>query len=339
MRYRFMAALAALVVAFGLGLAPAAQAQAIGHQARPVAAPPAGGVIADDFSTRPVAGNQRLAPIAPPRKYPGDASHQARLLTTDYYHYNVGQDDTNSNSPVPQGVAYNATIHSCNVDTADGAYHSLGQIAVREITSGTHYVELGWACNPGVFGDTNPHLFSSIWLNGAWCGSFTGSGTCTGIPYTDNAANATNLGASLAGAIGTSKTFKVIHSGGYWWVYYDSTSNWIGRFQTGQPGGWPSTFNEIRLVQIYGEVATTQDPMTTDCTDMGSGVLGDASPAAGAQFGSATYFDSTGAGLPTTDVNLTVSQYSSPGTYPGATAYNAEAQSTRTFRYGGPGVC
>lgn len=349
MHKRLMAALAALVVAFGLGLAPAAQAHATGQQIidwegklQPSAR---GGVAVDDLRDRALgklAKGEKF--IAPPIKAAGGAS--AKLLTGPYYHYNLGQDFTNSNpSGVPQGVAFNATIHARSVDTADGGIHSITQIAWREVTgpnpaTDEQIVEWGYEINPGVFGDSLPRLFASIWKDNTWCGSHTGGGSCGG--WVDNASNSINLGGSINGAVGNSRTFEIwydssISGGGGFRLYYNT--NEVGYFQKSVVG-WDSNFDQARTVQIFGEVATNQDPMSTDCTDMGDGVNpGDDSPAAGAQIGSVTYRDGSRTLLPTSEVDMAVSQFSSPGTYPGATAYNIASQSTRTFRYGGPGVC
>lgn len=291
------------------------------------AAPLATGPVADDFKTRSKKAEKVVNWTLPVK---GAGSGQARLLAGPYYHYNIGEDDTNSNATVPSGVAGNFTVEACSVDTADGAFHSLAQIAVREITSGTQYVELGWACNPAVFGDNNPHLFASKWENSAWCGSWTGSGSCGGA-FVD-VAGGVNIGDSLASAVGTAKAFKVQYFSNAWWVAYNNVN--IGYFpKTGS--GWPASFDQARLVQVFGEVAVNQDPITTDCTNMGSGVMGAGNPTpAGASIGSVTYFDASSAGLPTTDVNLNVYENSTYGA-----GWNPAALSTRTFRYGGPGAC
>lgn len=354
MHKRLMAALAALVVAFGLGLAPAAQAQATGQQsigwdAKPlVPIASAGGVVVDDLRDKTpgkLAKGEKF--ISPPVKA-ATGGMSAKLLTGPYYHYNVGQDFTNSNpSGVPQSVAFNATIHARSVDTTDGGIHSITQIAWREVTgpnpaTDEQIVEFGYETNPGLFGDSLPRLMGSVWRDNTWCGSHTGSGSC-GSFWVDNASNSINLGGSINGAVGNSRTFEIWYdssigggTGGFR-LYYNT--NEVGYFAK-SGSGWDSNFDQARTVQIYGEVTTNQDPMTTDCTDMGDGVnVGDDSPAAGAQIGSVTYRDGARALLPTTEVDMAVSQFSSPGTYPGATAYNIASQSTRTFRYGGPGVC
>jgi hypothetical protein len=281
--------------------------------------------------------------LAPPIK----RTNTARMLTTEYRHYNVGQQFNNSlPSGVPQGVSLNMTIHSRNVDVADGAFHSISQIAWREITgpnpaTDEQIVEFGYESNPGLFGDNLPRLLGSMWVDSTWCGSHVGSGSC-GSAWVDDAGNSIDLGDSINGAVGLSRTFTIqydstIAGGGGFRLYYNL--NHVGYFQkTGS--GWPVNFDQLRTFQVFGEMGTTQEPLTTDCTGLGDGVnLGDDSPAQGAQVGSVTYKNGSGTVLDVNDVNVAVNQFSDIGTYPGTTAFDIKSQSTRTFRYGGPGVC
>jgi hypothetical protein len=190
---------------------------------------------------------------------------------------------------------------------AAGDFHSLIEVSVQ---NGNNILELGWTVDPGVFGDNNPHLFTGIWINGVWQGYNPAS-------FVDNSSNAVNNGASLAGAVGTSKTFGVIYTGGAWWVAYNGA--YIGSF----PGTlWSGAFTTGTVVQAFGEVAANSG---SPCTDMGNGTL--ATSSVGPRVSSMTYNGAT------TGVNLGIS------TITNSSYYNAASITARSIRASGPGAC
>ncbi len=190
---------------------------------------------------------------------------------------------------------------------AAGDFHSLGEVSIQ---NGSNILELGWTVDPGVFGDNNPHLFTGIWISGVWQGY-------NPVQFVDNSGNATNNGASLAGAVGASKTFGAIYTGGAWWIAYDGA--YIGSF----PGTiWGGAFTTGSVVQAFGEVAANS---AAPCTDMGNAVL--ATSTLGSRISSMTYNGAT------TGVNLAIS------TVTNSTYYNAALASVRSIRASGPGAC
>lgn len=337
MRNKLMRFAVALAVAFGIGGAVASPAHALGApvylDGRSPAAPPVGAPLADNLKAKPAKALRAELPAK------GKIGGVQTLVAcgSGCHHYAAGSDDTNTNATIPSGMSANVTVAAPSVDTADGGIFSLVQFSAREITGGTQYVEVGLIVHPSVFGDTNVHTFGSKWVNGAWCGSFTGVGTCGGS-WVDNAGNAVNLGSSVQGDVGTTKQLTLQFLSGNWWLGYNG--NWLGYFTTGGANNWPTTFDQIRLAQAFWETTTTQDPLSTDCTDMGNGTLAAGNPTpAGAQIGSITYRDAASANLPAADVNMGWYLTSSPGTAPGSSAYNIAGLSTRTARGGGSGVC
>lgn len=347
MRFRSSWRRAWLALASSVAVAGGVLAAPVTVQAAPVRMPVMGQVVIDKLTDKTPGKLDPGERFSPPLRKSVRGGSVARLLTGPYYHYNLGRDFTNSNpSGPPAGLTANFTIHSKNIDVADGGIHSLTQFAFREVTgmnpaTDEQIVEFGYASNVAVFGDNLPRLFGSKWEDSTWCGSWTGSGTCGGA-FVDNALNSINLGGSINGAVGNSRQFTVQYdattpAGGGFWLGYNGS--WVGYFpKTGS--GWPVNFDQARTVDVYGEMTTNEEPLSVDCTGMGDGLnIGDASPAQGAQVGSVTYLDGSGGGIATTEVDIAVSQFASPGTYPGSPAFNIESESTRTFRYGGPGVC
>lgn len=326
----------AVSLSLALALVLGGMGGSVAHaQGRSPAAPAMGSPIADNFKTKPA---KALVPIAPPAKGKSGGFQTLVACGSGCHHYAQGDDDTNTNATIPSGVTANVSVSAPTVDTAPGeGVFSLVQFAAREITSGTQYVEVGLVVYPALFGDTNVHAFGSKWVNGAWCGSFTGVGTCGGS-WVDNASNAVDLGSSVQGDVGTVKQLTLQFLAGNWWLGYNG--NWLGYFTTGGVGNWPTTFDQIRLFQAYWETTTGQDPLTTDCTDMGNGTLAAGLPTpAGPQIGSVTYRDTASANLPAGDVNMNWSRSASPGTLTTTSQYNIAGLSTRTARGGGPGVC
>lgn len=217
------------------------------------------------------------------------------------------------------------------------AYHTLQEATVQSTNNNSgNIIEWGWTKdNPtlsGVYADSHPRLFASIWKAGVWQGYNVG--------FTDLSTNPINLGADISSAIDTSKTMSIRHiaaSGstpGKWWLYYDTAyvasvpdSAWAG-----------SGFTSAPVVQVFGEVAAVDNH---PCTDMGSApaVLPTATGTAPAQgqFASVTYN-----GL-TAPVNLSDAGAGAAG---GATADPTKylgvlktSATPRTVNVGGPGFC
>jgi hypothetical protein len=232
------------------------------------------------------------------------------------YFYNVG-----NQTVVADGAIANLSVSQPYVNSADA--HSLEEVAVQS-ADGKQVVEVGWNVDPGVNGDSAPHLFVYHWVNG--------SPTCyNGCGWVDYAPTATNAGASLSAVVNTAKPFGIQYFSGNWWVSYDST--WIGYFpDTLWSGATPSvTFHQSGFIQAFFELAAG---VTTPCSDMGNGILGLNANTGAARVGSFTLVNP----VPST----TAASLTGPSTIPSTaspTYYTAQqaSGSVRTFRGGGPG--
>lgn len=177
-----------------------------------------------------------------------------------------------------------------------GTDHSLWEMTVQGGTNNRQFIiELGWAVEPNAFptpstAKYNPHLFSSIWVNDTWCGSYVGAGSCgTFVNYNDPAGDVNlgddltdYLGTSHVNAVGTGKRFAIQYQatgcgtiGGVsapgWWINYDN--KWIGCYQL---NSWTSatpsmTPTNATFFQSFGEVY--KHTPSAGCDQMGNGVF------------------------------------------------------------------
>jgi hypothetical protein len=204
-----------------------------------------------------------------------------------------------------------ATMTVASPAVTSGDFHSLMELSVQS-SDQKQTVEVGWTVDPNLFSGSNPtsaHLFAGTWTNGVFNGYNTG---CT-----DNAANATNLGATLANNAG--KHFGIQHGGtpSGWWIYYDDVN--VCYFADTI---WTSpTFTAANFDQGFMEVAAN---VSATCTDGGNGT---AAGTGAAFIGSVQYV-----GQPTSAVSLTLGATNSA-------YYSTSSLSARSFYAGGPGAC
>lgn len=146
--------------------------------------------------------------------------------------------------------------------------HSLSQLWVYGSNFGD-YVEVGWEVDPNQFGDYNPHLFLSSWVNGVWQGN-DGYNGHNYFVYANNPGQVKSFGTVQSGA---AASYRLTSSGGFWWVGYNGV--WLGHF----PDLWGGHFTQSARQQVGGEVAHLDYVNGTalwgnDCTQMGSGMNG-----------------------------------------------------------------
>lgn len=164
--------------------------------------------------------------------------------------------------------------------------HSLTELSV---SNGNNTVEWGWTRDPIVCGaGATPCLFASHWINGVWQGYNTG--------FTNAVGCSPCAGASISGAIGTTKQFGIQYvvnanpALNAWWMSYNGV--FTGAYLANR---WTSpTFIRGALNQAFSEVAANS---ATTCIDMGNGVLATGSPTfLGSKLNSYAAVNPTGAG-------------------------------------------
>jgi hypothetical protein len=182
------------------------------------------------------------------------------------HHYVAAVEAAGTANPTPAGttgLSGAITIEQPTVAADD--YHSLMQVsACKWITvSGSfqrNCVEVGWEVNPGVYGDANPHLFTSSWKHGV----HQGRNNCV-----DVAAATPNAGDSILADVGTRKTIAINYysttpAGGGWWLGYTTiggSTNWVCHYPSSRwttaGGGLPAVtgFTDTDQAQWFGEVA------------------------------------------------------------------------------------
>jgi hypothetical protein len=184
-------------------------------------------------------------------------------------------------------------------------YHSVGEIAA-ESADGLQIVEVGWTVDPGLNGDTLPHLFVFHWLDGVptcynGCGFVQVSTTIT-------------PGMALA-VTTTPQAYAIRYRLGGWWIRYQK--QWVGYF----PGSiWSGSYTQLGLAQWFGEIASSS---TTPCSDMGNGRFGH-------QSGAASMTAIRLFGGPSPSISPTV---------PTPSYYDDGHLKASSFTYGGPGAC
>jgi hypothetical protein len=234
--------------------------------------------------------------------------------------YSIGYQATPAGTT---GNRSNLRVGGTYLDPEDG--HTLGEISV-ESANEQQAVELGWRIDPS---SSTPKLFVYHWIDNVPQGY--------GVNFVDNAANTTfNHGTSLTPNKVYTAAIQLFNNN--WWLWWEDPGvfgDWVGYF----PGSlWTGSlndpFNEARIVQNFGELATN---VHTPCSDMGhAGILGGAATTTAAYFGTYSIYDGTAWVNGSYDPISTV--WSGGGT-PDTSAYNGALAtgSTRTFYYGGPG--
>ncbi|RSM62115.1 DUF239 domain-containing protein [Actinoplanes sp. ATCC 53533] len=220
----------------------------------------------------------------------------------DFYHAGyeqVGETD---------GSWANLTIEQSKL--LGGDYHTLAEIAVRSADEESKQtVEVGWNVDPSVNGDTDPHLFVFHWREGKpQCYN-----ACGFVQYSKTVKPGDTLPA------GAQKRFGIQHSGGVWWIAYDS--EWIGHFPDSL---WGGKYTKAGAVQWFGEVVSPDAVLP--CSEMGNGKL--AADLAAARIGSISM------------TNGPVVSLKEMAKVPYYTMKMADeiVPTTTTFRYGGTGV-
>lgn len=215
----------------------------------------------------------------------------------DFYHYAGGRQ-----VGATDGTWANLSIAKPELATADA--HTLTEIAMQSADS-KQIVEVGWNVDRKVNGDTDPHLFVYYWKDG--------KKTCYNSCGFEMYADATiKPGDTLPTA--TQKRFGVRHSGGAWWIAYDS--EWVGSFPDSL---WNGNYTRGGLSQWFGEVASATE---TTCTDMGKGLP--VSDGSASRLG--TISMTNGPEVNAERLSTDPSQY-----------YDSKLLSATTIRYGGPG--
>jgi hypothetical protein len=182
-------------------------------------------------------------------------------------------------------------------------YHTLAELSVESADS-KQIVEVGWHVDRSVHDDDDPHLFVYHWVDGQQ--------TCYNGCGWEQYSTAVKPGDALP--VGVSKRFGIQHSGGNWWVWYDTA--WIGYFPDSL---WKGTYTRAGVQQYFGEVAS---PSTAPCSDMGNGRPA-ADPAA-TRIDDITLLNGPAAKF---DISSTSDYYS---TLP---------EAANAFRFGGAGAC
>jgi hypothetical protein len=213
-----------------------------------------------------------------------------------YFHYALGAQEAQVD-----GTWANLSI--AKPVLAQGDYHTLAELAVQS-ADGRQIVEVGWNVDRSVNGDSDPHMFVYYWKDR----QPSCYNACGFTMYSTNVKPGDTL------PVGVQKRFGIQHSGGVWWIAYDS--EWIGYFPDSL---WNGNYTQGGLVQWFGEVASAD---STPCTEMGNGQW--ASSGSATRIGSISFTNGPA-------VNFTPRSTSS--------YYSVQALSDRTFRYGGPGAC
>lgn len=131
--------------------------------------------------------------------------------------------------------------------------HSLMELAIEDSSNDT--VEMGWMVDQPQYGDSSPHLFVYHFSNG----QTTCYNTCGFVTVSKNFTPGQVINA------GTLMTAKIEYLNNEWQVFYNG--NELGYFPA---SAYSDSFTSASFIQIYGEVATTNDM----CIQMGNGISG-----------------------------------------------------------------
>lgn len=197
---------------------------------------------------------------------PACTSPPCTRYSEQHQSFSAGDESTAFSATVSVSNPYLARLANNNAGQADS--HSLIEMAAQHSDGGSpaksNIVEVGWTKDDsGVCATASqPCLFAFSWVSDVPQGYNSGNG------WTNAPGCSPCAGDSLAGAVGTSKSFGLAYSAANsrWEASYNGTVfGWWA-------GGWassPTPFVNSSTNQIFGELAT---PTTLKmCTDMGSG--------------------------------------------------------------------
>lgn len=248
---------AAISIAAGLALAIAGPAGVA-----PAASRPAETIITPRAVT-PLPTGARPHGVRAGKSYPGALTP----FTCPCYYY------TQDTYTVPAAQTFGAVKFSIWKPTLTGSdAHSLAELAVADSTQ-SNIIEVGWNVDPGVNGDSNPHLFVYHWVAGV-------QQCYNGCGWVDNGAVALNAGGTLTASDGTAAGLKqmwftIRHSVGTcgasasgWWIaaYYSTgTTQDIGCYPDSR---WAGGLTNFTRILGFGELAAAT---TTPTSWIGSG--------------------------------------------------------------------
>ena len=245
---------------------------------------------------------------------------------TACYKY-AGRARTSSNVT---SVSTNASVAIPSLDAQD--YHTLWEMTVQANDNAVgglcNFIELGWNRDRALYGETYPNLttrlFASVWYCDA-SGNPTFCGYNGGCGYTDYGPNPINLGSDISAQNQVNKNWQIVHSGGRWWIWYDT--NWIGYWPDDLGHG--QTFTSGTYLQTFDEIAAGHDPT---CTDAGNSRLADKTQTFPLTGQSVTSFNEAVAGGPYALAAYTQTIETN------AALWNVDEASAYSGYYGGPGA-
>lgn len=207
----------------------------------------------------------------------------ATCAPTCYYYVDGSEAHT------ADGVLASMDVLKPTINTAKGDIHSLIEM---DVENGPNRIELGTTVDPGLNGDSNPHLFTFYTVNGVPSGYNVGVTNCGGAVTSPTATPGGTLTYPQFPAWG------ILHSGSYWWLKFGT--GWVGCLPDTIWTSAGQTFTQGTFFQLYGEVASTHDlgtgSGTPPCAQMGSGTKGSlkntVTPNA-ARIGNTAYYNDT----------------------------------------------
>lgn len=250
-------------------------------------------------------------------RIPAKAGGVTTQVAPTGYNYAAGQQ-----VPAATQTYFQSNMWISKPTCSVGGTHSLAELTVQDGTNPSYddnIIEVGWACEPTVFGDSNIHLFAGCWILGVFQGWNGGCG------YLDNGSNATNLGAVLTADLNSVKKVAIQYTTGCaaggisgWFVYYNAVA--VGCFPVnGVANRLTNTSGE--LFQAFGEVFKSG----TNCLGMGNDLFPTTTTTATAYFNTLSY-------QPTGAANAAMNLTATTPTVWGVLALNSP---TTVFRYGG----
>lgn len=274
-------------------------------------------------------------------------SHKAALSTksiTSLTYVYAGGEQVLPIGTTADGATANMLITEPYLDSINDA-HSLMEVAVRDTATG-NAVEIGATVDPGLNGDSQVHLFTGAWLNGAFLGY-----NASPASYVDYGGNPINAGANLH-AVATSATFSgrfkkllIQHATsvacgsdatGGWWVYYDNVA--VGCYKN---SAWAGAFTTVNNAEYFSEVVTTR-ASGKPCSDAGNGKMGSSYTVGGLDINDPAFFASTSwakAPTPPASVNTLYAHDSNGvGTSAMYDSFSIGSTGNRSFTLGGEGA-
>lgn len=251
---KLKALLVSLLMALGLAAVPTpAQAQYVQRYAKLVTSA-AELAYADTAGKMPTLSHMTLKGKMAPHGQPGGI----HPFTCPCYDY-AG----NRQTVASDGFGISLMSVESPAGVSSGTQHSLMELSVTDNLGNT--VEWGWIKDTIVCGlASSPCLFAGHWINGVFQGYNTG--------FTPAVGCSPCAGASISGAIGTTKQFGIQYitnanpALNAWWMSYNGA--YVGAYLASR---WTTpTFTRGAFNQAFGEVV---DSTASSCIDMGNGVL------------------------------------------------------------------